>query len=463
MKEDIKPKDGKRKLYFTTDMQYSISYNLEQITTCESIFEINKNAIHLKLCDILNNPKIDLNNFDFYFIDLKGIKNSQNNLLTKIKVNRKMFIYNFLQNPKTILCFLQKNINNNNTRIKERNKILDDKINITNDKLLEIKKNYLINKQTDDFFTNKTIFLYNFDTKSYNKLKANLSEKQMTIRSKNEKIILIQDINSLYYCDAKDPMIEPLNASSGTKPQCYIIMKTNDEQIIIGLKNEEKRKKWETGLNFVLANYKTFTNDINLKININNLKNTLSENEIKIIENTLVHENLLKNKDRKYILFYSLFEDKKIAKLIDDIFEYQNCVQKKNYKEGIYKLYEILISVNNNNNNEGNNNNKSDINKIIDPKRLYKYAEIYSKANELINKDKSADLKDILKDDLFNDSLFYLNQLYIEPYFKKYKEEFGKPCQTQGKSDLRKNIQSLITYYYMKIYEMNDKESFLEL
>ena len=117
----------------------------------------------------------------------------------------------------------------------------------------------------------------------------------------------------------------------------------------------------------------------------------------------------------------------------------------------------------NSTNNEGNKNNKSNINKIIDPKRLYKYAEIYNKANELINKENNNNLKDILKVDLFNDSLFYLNQLYIEPYFKKYKEEFGKPCQSQGKSDLRKNIQSLIPYYYMKIYEMNDKESFLEL
>ena len=331
MKEDFKPKDGKRKLYFTSDMQYSISYILEPNTTCESIFEIHKNTIYLKLGEIFKDPKIDLNNFDFYLVDLKGIKNSQNNLLTKIKLNRKMLIYNFLQNTKTILCFLQKNIKNSISRIKERNKILDDKINITNDKLLEIKKNYLINKQTDDFFTNKTIFLYNFDTKSYNKLKANLSEKQLTIRSKNEKIILIQDINSLYYCDNKDPMIEPLNVASGYKPQSYIILKTNDEQIIIGLKNEDKRKKWEAGLNFVLANYKTFTNDIDLKININDLKTTLSENEIKIIENTLVHENLLKNKDRKYILFYSLFEDKQIAKLIDDIFTYQNFVKIENF------------------------------------------------------------------------------------------------------------------------------------
>ena len=45
MKEDIKPKDGKRKLYFTIDMQNFISYNLEPKTTCELLFEANKNLI----------------------------------------------------------------------------------------------------------------------------------------------------------------------------------------------------------------------------------------------------------------------------------------------------------------------------------------------------------------------------------------------------------------------------------
>lgn len=462
MKEEIKTKDGKRKLYFTTDMQVFISYNLEQKTTCESIFQSYKDSILAKLCEMFNNPNININNFDFFLIDLKGIKKAQGNLFTKIRLNRNIIIYNFLQNPKTILCFLPKNPFNYDSKIIERNKILNDKKNITNDKLSELKKKYLINKQTDDFFTHKTIFLYNYESNSYIKLKANLSEKQLTIQGKNEKIILIQDINTLNYYDAKNPMVDSLYVASGFKPPFYIFIKTNDEQIIIGLKNEEKLKKWKIGLNFVLANYKTYTTDIDLKINLNNLKTSLLENEKNIIENSLlIYENILKNKEKKNI-FYSLFEDEKMAKLIEDIFIYQNLIKNNNFKEGLLKLYEILDNVNKNNKEE-EQNKKSDISGIIDEKRLYKYVEIYNKANELITKENNENLKDVLKADLFDDSLFYVNQLYITPYIKKYKEKFGKPCQTQGKSDLRKNIQSIIAYYYMKIYQMNNKESFLEL
>ena len=462
MKEEIKTKDGKRKLYFTTDMQVFISYNLEQKTTCESIFQSYKDSILAKLCEMFNNPNININNFDFFLIDLKGIKKAQGNLFTKIRLNRNIIIYNFLQNPKTILCFLPKNPFNYDSKIIERNKILNDKKNITNDKLSELKKKYLINKQTDDFFTHKTIFLYNYESNSYIKLKANLSEKQLTIQGKNEKIILIQDINTLNYYDAKNPMVDSLYVASGFKPPFYIFIKTNDEQIIIGLKKEEKLKKWKIGLNFVLANYKTYTTDIDLKINLNNLKTSLLENEKNIIENSLlIYENMLKNKEKKNI-FYSLFEDEKLAKLIEDIFIYENLIKNNNFKEGLLKLYEILDNVTKNNKEE-EQNKKSDISGIIDEKRLYKYVEIYNKANELITKENNENLKDVLKADLFDDSLFYVNQLYITPYIKKNKEKFGKPCQTQGKSDLRKNIQSIIAYYYMKIYQMNNKESFLEL
>ena len=331
MKEDIKPKDGKRRLYFTIDMQNFISYNLEFRTTCRSIFEANKNLIFSKLCEINNNMKEDLNNYDFFFIDLKGIKKSQTSLQTKIKINWDLYIFQFLQNPKTILCFLKKSLKNNDSRMKARNNILEDKINITdNEKLVQMKKKYLINKECEDFYTNKSVFLYNYDNKSYIKLKANLSEKQLTIHGKIDKIILIQDINSKSYCDKTNPMVNSLYNTGGYTPPYYMIFKTNDEQIILGLKNEEKLKKWRDGMDFVLTNYKNYTNDIDFKININNLKGNISENEKNIIEDSLIYENWLKNKEKKKI-FYVLFEDKKLAQLIENIFIYQSLVGVNNF------------------------------------------------------------------------------------------------------------------------------------
>lgn len=460
MKEDIKTKDGKRKLYFTIDMLNFIPYNLEKNTTCAVIFETNKNSIITKLNILNKNSKIDLDNYDFFLVDLKGIKKGEGNPLTKIRINRNLYISNILQNPKTILCFLQKNKINKDLKIKSRNKILDNKSNIlSNEKLLEIRNNYLNNKQIEDFYTNKTIFLYNYDNHTYTKLKANLSEKKLTIHGKIEKNILIQDILSNTYCDLNNPLVNSLYITSGFKPPYYIIIKTNDEQIIIGLKNDKKWKKWMEGMDSVIANYKNFINDIDLKINTNNLKKDISENEKNIIEDALIYENLLKNKEKKKI-FYSLFEDKKLAKLIEDIFIYKSLIESNNFNKGIVKLYEILDMINKNNKEE---TQLSNISTIINKERLFKYADIYNKANDLIKLKNLDGLKIILKRDLFDDSLIDLNKLYIIPNLNKYKEEFEKISQTNNKSEIRKNIQSLIGYYFMKFYQLNEKNSFLEL
>lgn len=457
MKEDVKTRDGKRRLYFTIDMTQFILYSLEKNTTCNSIFDANKNSIEAKLNIMNKNSKPDLNNYDFFLVDLKGMKKSEvNNTVTKIRISRNLYVYNVLQNQKTILCFLQKNPINRDLIIKSRNKIPDNKNNIlSNEQLLGIRKNYLNNKQVEDFFTNKTIFLYNYESHTYAKLKANLSEKKLTIHGKLEKNILIQDILSNIYCDSNNPMVNSILIASGFKPPYYVIIKTNEEQLIIGLKNEKKWKKWIEGIDSVIANYKNFTNDIDLKININNLKKNISENEKNIIDDALIYENLLKNKEKKKI-FYSLFEDKKLAKLIEDIFIYKSLIERNSLQEGIVKLYEILDMIN-------QNNKEENISKIINKERLFKYADIYNKANELIKSENNESLKNILKNDLFDDSIIDLNKLFIIPYLKKYKEEFENLSQTNNKSEIRKNIQSLIGYYFIRIYKLNDKDCFLEL
>lgn len=460
MKEDIKPKDGKRKLYFSIDLKNYISFLPDQNPTCDSILQNHKPQILSTITDVYHSPNIDLNNYAFFLVDLKNIniKKGQQNNLAKIKLNPNCKYSFFLQNPKTILCFLPKNpIVSDGDNKNNGNKIIIEE----NEKLLETKKNYIKNEQIDNFFSNKTIYLYDYDNRLYNKLKGNLSLKQLTIHGKVETIIYIQEIRTIMYCDSSNPMVEGLRVTSGYKPSHFIIIKTNDNQFTIGLKSEEKLNKWREGLNNVLAYYKTFTTDIDFKININDLKKIILENEKGVIDDTLIYENLLKNPQKKKI-FYSLFEDEKLPKLIEGIFSYQNLINNSKYQEGIFKLYEILEMVELNNKEE-NQSKKSDISKIINKDSLDKYADIYNKANNLINKENNDVLKDILKSNLFDDSLFYLNELYIVPTLNKFKEEFKELSQTNGKSKERKNIERLIAYYFMKSYKMTDEKSVLEL
>ena len=390
MKEDIKPKDGKRKLYFSLDMSKNyVQYTLDQNTTCESIMQEHKAQILSKISDVHGSSNINLNNYAFFLVDLKNVKKAQQNNLTKMKLNPIRKIFYFLQNPKTILCFLPKNppatdLDNKNNA----NKIIIEE----NEKLAEIKSNYIKNEQIDNFYSNSSIYLYDHANKLFNKLKGNLSLKQMTIHGKIEMVIYIQDIRSILFCDRKNPMTEYLQVTSGDFPPYFIIITTNDNQFTIGLKSEEKLIKWRSGLDSVLSYYKTFTTDIDFKMNINNLKKKLLENE-----------------------------------------------------------------------KEENQSKKSDISKIINKESLTKYADIYNKANNLIAQNNNEELKDVLKSNLFDDSLFYLNELYIIPTLNKFKEEFKELSQTYGKSNERKSIESLIAYYFMKSYQMTDEKSVLEL
>ena len=164
MKEDIKSKDGKRKLYFSLDMQNFITYVLDPKTTCKTILEKNKTSIESKISQLYKNKKIDLSIFDFFLIDLKEIKKSQGNFLPKIKLDNNIYIYNFLQNPKTILCFMEKIPINLEQKI---NINIEDKLKTENKKFEEMKIKYLNDKQIDNFFVNKTIFIYDYKKTIY--------------------------------------------------------------------------------------------------------------------------------------------------------------------------------------------------------------------------------------------------------------------------------------------------------
>ena len=148
MRESIKSKDGKRKLYFSLDMKNFITYLLDQNTTCDKIYQDNNSSIESKLSELNNKKAIDLSNFDFFLIDLKEIKKTQGYFLQKIKLNRNILIYNFLQNQKTILCFLPTNPINQETVIKT----IEDKTKNSNERLLEMKKKYLKDKIVDNIF-----------------------------------------------------------------------------------------------------------------------------------------------------------------------------------------------------------------------------------------------------------------------------------------------------------------------
>lgn len=441
-------KNEKRKLFLNIEMTNFILYNFDKNTIGEKILEENK----LELEKILKTKNLD--DFNFYLIDTKGFKKNQKNI-TKLKIKNNVFFWIFIQNQKASLFFLPKTSiqNEQNT-----NKIPKKKLE---DELLEKRNNYLDNKNSENSYSTKNIsisvYFYDYNNRLYIKYSSTLNDKQLTIHGKPDIIIKIQNIISKIYCDAKNPMVDHLFISSGPKPSYFIIIKTNDAQHIIGFKNNDKFKVLKNGLDSAITKYNNFKTDIDLEININKLKKEITQSEYNIIDNYLELTDFLKN-NQKMKIFFSLFEDKKIPKLIYDITLYQYSIKKNNYKEAIIKLYEILDMINQNNN-ETDKNKKSKICEVINNEKLNAYLNIYNKANNLINLQNNQELKNILKFNLFDESMILLNQKFIIPALDDYK----KPSQINDKTEARKNLLDLVCNYYLKLFNMNHKDSFLEI
>ena len=441
-------KNEKRKLFLNIEMTNFILFNYDKNTIGEKILEENK----LELEKILKTKNLD--DFNFYIIDTKVIKKNQKNI-TKLKIKNNVFISYFIQNQKAGLFFLPKTTIQNEPNT---NKIPKKKVE---DELLEKRNNYLDNKNSENSSSTKNIsisvYLYDYNNKLYTKFSSTLNDKQLIIHGKPDIIIKIQNIKSKEYCDVKNPMVGTLLITSGPKPSYFIILKTNDAQHIIGFKNIDKFKTLKTGLDSAIDKYNNFKTDIDLEINIYKLKKEITQSEYNIIDNYLELTDFLKN-NLKMKIFFSLFDDEKIPKLIYDITLYQYSIQNNNYKKAIIKLYEILDMVNQNNN-ETDKNKKSKICEVINNEKLNVYLNIYNKANNLINQENNQDLKNILKFNLFDESMTLLNQKFIIPALDNYK----RPSLIHDKTEARKNLLGLVSNYYLKLFNMNHKDSFLEI
>ena len=413
MKESIKSKDGKRKLYFSIDMKNFITYLLDQNTTCDKIYQDNKSSIESKLSELNNNQSIELSNFDFYLIDLKEIKKTPGYFLPKIKLNRNILIYNFLQNQKTILCFLP----TNPISLEQGIKPFEDRIKISNEKLLEMKKNYLSDKTVDNIFNNREVFLYDYETKIFNKAKATLNEMKFTVQGKTDIIIYIQDIISIDYCDVNHPLIGILSINGGFKPSFYIVLKSKDNQWIIGIKREEKFNLLKSGFEFAFFKFNVFQNDINFNITINYLKNSIAQ------------------KEEKYIISpINLIKEENLKKLVKDILIYKKMILNNNYDKAKEKLDEIIKQY-------INASNKFSENKIEE------------------NNDSS---KDLLKRDLFDDLIEEINKLYKNHSLKQLNQD-KDTNDTNEKAKDEKYRENIISYNLLLDYNEKPIDTLLEL
>ena len=63
-------------------------------------------------------------------------------------------------------------------------------------------------------------------------------------------------------------------------------------------------------------------------------------------------------------------------------------------------------------------------------------------------------LKELLKDNLFDDLFFFLYNLYVLPFFESVNRELKRGESTNNKPSIRKKFQLLLALYYFKFFEL---------
>jgi len=94
-KEVIQTSDGKRNLYFDYQRKNYIKFTLDVATTCESIFNTNKEQIKNKIKEMYGND-VNLDNFGFLIVELNPNQYEQNQNLINVKLRLDDIIFQII-------------------------------------------------------------------------------------------------------------------------------------------------------------------------------------------------------------------------------------------------------------------------------------------------------------------------------------------------------------------------------
>ena len=72
-------------------------------------------------------------------------------------------------------------------------------------------------------------------------------------------------------------------------------------------------------------------------------------------------------------------------------------------------------------------------------------------------------MKDLLKPDLFDNIFDELNKIEINPFLEKFNKEISEYIEAPDESNIKNDMEMLISYNCFKNYKMENLESFLEL
>ena len=338
-------------------------------------------------------------------------------------------------------------------RFKEALNKKEEKINTNNTEL----EKYLNNEGIYYFDKSIVQFLYG---------KGYVDEQKIIINCKRLNIeILINQIKKDEYFDNKIPL--SLQVFQTKCPNYIFEIRQNNTTHILGLYKQKSFLTWKNAVTFAKIKNKSRRIDSLLNKDIHQNNYTLFTNCHSVPSKCMVIEHILENTEKRQI-FLEEFDDKKIADITSNIYNYKTNIKNKDYIGALACLKQISFYIDFDNI-ENEYEKKVEMEKyknIFTKERIDKYKTLVKKVNDVFTNaiKKGEDIKNILEgffeQDLFDNLYSQIYEIYIIPFFEKMKETLKKEYNHDRKPKMIKKLDLLLSKYTMNYFGMNDINNF---
>ena len=451
-------RSDKSKLYFDRNRIYFIEFDIEKINTCQKIYETLKNDIEKKIHKLYRTLPKGIN-FNFIVIFSKLNSRYDNKSLIEIKIDMSFKFTDLMQTNQYSLYYLPEikyDIKKNlfKARFKEALNKKEEKINLINNTELE---KYLNNEGIYYFDKSIVQFLYG---------KGYVDEQKIIINLKKINIeIIINQIKKDEYFDNKLPL--SLQVFQTKCPNYIFEIRQNNTTHILGLYKQKSFLTWKNAITFAKIKNKTRRIDTQLNKDITQNNYSFFTNCHSIPSKCQVIKDILENQEKRQI-FLEEFDDKKIADITSNIYNYKKNIKNKDYIGALACLKQIsfYIDFDNIENDIEKKIEKEKYKSIFTKERIDKYKTLVKKVNDVFTNavKKGEDIKNILEgffeQELFDNLYKQIYEIYIIPFFQKMKETLNKEYNHDRKPKMIKKLDLLLSKYTMNYFNMNDINNF---
>ena len=439
-------------LYFDRTRYYFIEFDLEKIKTCNQIYD----ALKIHIDKIIQGLYKNLQglNFKFIVISSKLYGKNDNFPLTEIEINREFILTDLLQSNQYNLYYLPQFD-------------YDNKINMRKNKLNDQNENKnLINKDIESYLNNEGIYYFDKALVQFIYGKGFIDEQKFIFIAKKNKVeISIEQIDKEEYYENQIPL--SLQVFKTKCPNYIIEIRQNNTTNIFGLYRQRSYLMWKNAISLAKIKNKNRADDTKLNNYIYTKTCLLFLNFNSIPDKCLVINQILENPEKRRI-FFEVFDDKKIADITTNIFNYKINIKNKDFIGALACLKQINFYLDFNNvDSEKDKEIEIEKYKSIFPDKLIEHFKTtLTNVNDLfsktVNKGENINnnLKDILTMDLFDKLYIKIYDLYILPFFQEFKQTLRKEYNFDQKPQVIKKLHLLLSKYTINFFGLNDIDKF---